>query len=54
MTRLLCNSGVLGSWLSYIAGEDVERTRITSIESVLKRGGPRGKVRFAYKDRDEL
>ena len=28
LTKPLCESGVLGSWLSYVAGEDVEKTRI--------------------------
>ena len=40
--------------MSYIAGKDVEKTRVPSVESVLKCGGLRYEVRFASKGRNEL
>ena len=46
--------GVLGSGLGRVAGEDLEKIRVSSVESVLKCGGPRGEVRFAGKGGEEL
>ena len=40
--------------MSYIAGKDVEKTRVPSVESALKCGGPRCEVRFAGEGGNEL
>ncbi|OQD98627.1 hypothetical protein PENVUL_c069G03579, partial [Penicillium vulpinum] len=41
-------------WLSDLAGKDIEKTRVFSIECALECGGPRSEVGFTYKGRNEL
>ena len=54
LMSLLWKGGVLGDGLGHVAGEDLEKMRIPSVESVLECGGPRGEVRFAGEGGDEL
>ena len=54
LTSLPWKRGVLGSGLGRVAGEDLEKMRVSSVESVLECGGPRGEVRFAGEGGDEL